>query len=199
MPWWSKVAIGRWQRKSGQRSIVVGRSSTYRTASSAFGRYPSSPRMAASGSGVSAAVGVRQRRGGRAPVRGPEPLDRAGRHGWRPACAHQHGRGAGAGQRNRPPAAPAAVWLDRPRQNRQGFHRYLVRLCLAVRGQWFDHAQAPPAGARGVAGAGRAGLDGNRVRGGQVRHHPAQGGRLTPHSIVNKTFLSFIFNGLFSC
>ncbi len=45
---------------------------------------------------------------------------------------HQHGRGAGAGQRNRPPAAPAAVWLDRPRQNRQGFHRYLVRLCLAV-------------------------------------------------------------------
>ncbi|EJS83729.1 hypothetical protein AAUPMC_20961, partial [Pasteurella multocida subsp. multocida str. Anand1_cattle] len=52
--------------------------------------------------------------------------------------------------------------------------------CLAVRGQWFDHAQAPPAGARGVAGAGRAGLDGNRVRGGQVRHHPAQGGRLTP-------------------
>ncbi len=130
--------------------------------------------------GVSAAVGVRQRRGGRAPVRGPEPLDRAGRHGWRPACAHQHGRGAGAGQRNRPPAAPAAVWLDRPRQNRQGFHRYLVRLCLAVRGQWFDHAQAPPAGARGVAGAGRAGLDGNRVRGGQVRHHPAQGGRLTP-------------------
>lgn len=123
---------------------------------------------------------LRQRRGGRAPVRGPEPLDRAGRHGWRPACAHQHGRGAGAGQRNRPPAAPAAVWLDRPRQNRQGFHRYLVRLCLAVRGQWFDHAQAPPAGARGVAGAGRAGLDGNRVRGGQVRHHPAQGGRLTP-------------------
>lgn len=92
------------------------------------------------------------------------------------------------------------LWLDRPRQNRQGFHRYLVRLCLAVRGQWFDHAQAPPAGARGVAGAGRAGLDGNRVRGGQVRHHPAQGGRLTPpHSIVNKTFLSFIFNGLFSC
>ena len=51
MPWWSKVAIGRWQRKSGQRSIVVGRSSTYRTASSAFGRYPSSPRMAASGRG----------------------------------------------------------------------------------------------------------------------------------------------------
>ncbi|ANK07139.1 hypothetical protein WLH_05878 (plasmid) [Escherichia coli O25b:H4] len=45
-----------------------------------------------------------------------------------------------------------------------------------------------------------AGLDGNRVRGGQVRHHPAQGGRLPPpHSIVNKTFLSFIFNGLFSC
>ncbi|GHM57476.1 hypothetical protein ECZU51_61460 [Escherichia coli] len=39
--------------------------------------------------------------------------DRAGRHGWRPACAHQHGRGAGAGQRNRPPAAPAAVgWID---------------------------------------------------------------------------------------
>ena len=70
-------------------------------------------------------------------------------------------------------------WID-PWQNRQGFHRYLVRLCLAVRGQWFDHAQAPPAGARGVAGAGRAGLDGNRVRGGQVRHHPAQGGRLTP-------------------
>ena len=119
----------------------------------------------------------------------------AGRHGWPSMCAWtrraldrgggQHVRismdeGAGAGQRNRPPAAPAAVWLDRPRQNRQGFHRYLVRLCLAVRGQWFDHAQAPPAGARGVAGAGRAGLDGNRVRGGQVRHHPAQGGRLTP-------------------
>ena len=82
------------------------------------------------------------------------------------------------------PAAPAAVWLDRPRQNRQGFHRYLVRLCLAVRGQWFDHAQAPPAGARGVAGAGRAGLDGNRVRGGQVRHHPAQGGRLTPPTLL---------------
>lgn len=92
--------------------------------------------------------------------------------------------GAGAGQRNRPPAAPAAVWLDRPRQNRQGFHRYLVRLCLAVRGQWFDHAQAPPAGARGVAGAGRAGLDGNRVRGGQVRHHPAQGGRLPPPTLL---------------
>lgn len=72
----------------------------------------------------------------------------------------------------------------RPRQNRQGFHRYLVRLCLAVRGQWFDHAQAPPAGARGVAGAGRAGLDGNRVRGGQVRHHPAQGGRLTPPTLL---------------
>src|SRR5699024_278439 len=144
--------------------------------------------------GVSAAVGVRQRRGGRAPVRGPEPLDRAGRHGWRPACAHQHGRGAGAGQRNRPPAAPAAVWLDRPRQNRQGFHRYLVRLCLAVRGQWFDHAQAPPAGARGVAGAGRAGLDGNRVRGGQVRHHPAQGGRLTPPLYIRATEFSMSFS-----
>lgn len=93
---------------------------------------------------------------------------------------------------HRPPAAPAAVWLDRPRQNRQGFHRYLVRLCLAVRGQWFDHAQAPPAGARGVAGAGRAGLDGNRVRGGQVRHHPAQGGRLTPPSLYCKQDI-FIF------
>ena len=77
-------------------------------------------------------------------------------------------------------SASAPVWLDRPRQDRQGGHRYPVRLCLAVRGQWFDHAQAPPAGARGVAGAGCAGLDGNRVRGGQVRHHPAQGGRLTP-------------------
>mgnify|MGYP000278793249 CR=1 FL=1 len=43
---------------------------------------------------------------------------------------------------------------------------------------------APPAGARGVAGAGRAGLDGNRVRGGQVRHHPAQGGRLTPPTLL---------------
>ena len=27
-------------------------------------------------------------------------------------------------------------------------------------------------------------LDGNRVRGGQVRHHPAQGGRLTPPTLL---------------
>ena len=71
------------------------------------------------------------------------------------------------------------------RQNRQGFHRYLVRLCLAVRGQWFDHAQAPWQSARALRGAGRAGLDGNRVRGDDIT--PTQG-RLTPHSIVNKTF-----------
>ncbi|EFD5320402.1 hypothetical protein FT228_24690, partial [Escherichia coli] len=39
---------------------------------------------------------------------------------------------------------------------------------------------------------GRAGLDGNRVRGGQVRHHPAQGGRLTPPPLYCKQDI-FIF------
>ncbi len=41
-------------------------------------------------------------------------------------------------------------WID-PGKDRQGGHRYPVRLRLAVRGQWFDHAQAPPAGAGGAA------------------------------------------------
>ncbi len=192
MPWWSKVAIGRWQRKSGQRSIVVGRSSTYRTASSAFGRYPSSPRMARKRQGFRLlSEYASDEADGRLYV-ALNPLIAQAVMGGGAACAHQHGRGAGAGQRNRPPAAPAAVWLDRPRQNRQGFHRYLVRLCLAVRGQWFDHAQAPPAGARGVAGAGRAGLDGNRVRGGQVRHHPPKAAGCPPLYCKQDIFIFYI-------
>lgn len=67
-------------------------------------------------------------------------------------------------------------------QDRQGVHRHLVQLCLAVRSKLLSHAQASPAGAGGTARAGGAGLVGGRVRRGQVRHYPAQGGRLTPRT-----------------
>ena len=48
-PKWEAVTADAMVVKGSYRA--VGRSSTYRTASSAFGRYPSSPRMAASGRG----------------------------------------------------------------------------------------------------------------------------------------------------
>ncbi|WP_250151577.1 replication protein C, IncQ-type [Escherichia coli] len=67
MPWWSKVAIGRWQRKSGQRSIVVGRSHIQ----DCIERLWKVSIIAQNGRKRQGfrAVGVRQRRGGRAPVR----------------------------------------------------------------------------------------------------------------------------------
>nr|WP_250151578.1 hypothetical protein [Escherichia coli] len=59
------------------------------------------------------------------------------------------------------------------RQNRQGFHRYLVAV-------WPSEASGSTmraaSGARGVAGAGRAGLDGNRVRGGYDITRPKAAG-----------------------
>ncbi len=36
------------------------------------------------------------------------------------------------------------------------------------------------------------GFDGNRVRGGQVRHHPAQGGRLPPLYCKQDIFIFYI-------
>ncbi|VCW27808.1 hypothetical protein BANRA_04720 [Escherichia coli] len=66
-------------------------------------------RMAASGRGFGCCRYASDEADGRLYV-ALNPSRRPSR--WRPACAHQHGRGAGAGQRNRPPATSGCGWID---------------------------------------------------------------------------------------
>ncbi|VDA51085.1 hypothetical protein BANRA_04357 [Escherichia coli] len=117
-------------------------------------------------------------------LRGPEP-DRAGRQG-----GGQHVRismdEVRALDSETARLLHQRLWAGSTRQNRQASIDTLW-LCLAVRGQWFDHARAA-SGARGVAGAGRAGLDGNRVRGSTTSPGPR---RLTP-LYCKQDILSFI-------